>query len=64
MTHSNFLNLVEAELDQHVYRIMRQDFVIALFTEQKNVLSQVHNWKDRSVLGLATSSCLKRALKI
>lgn len=47
MTQSNFLNLGEAELDQHVYRIMPQDFVIALFTERRNVLSQVHNWKDK-----------------
>lgn len=47
MTQSNFLNLSEAELDQHIYRIMPQDFVIALFAERKNVLSQVHNWKDK-----------------
>ncbi len=47
MTQSNFLNLGEAQLDQHVYRIMPQDFVIALFAERKNVLSQVHNWKDK-----------------
>jgi hypothetical protein len=47
VTQSNFLNLGEAELDQHVYRIMPQDFVIALFAERKNVLSQVHNWKDK-----------------
>lgn len=47
MTQSNFLNLGEAELDQHVYRIMPQDFVIALFAERENVLSQVHNWKDK-----------------
>jgi len=47
VTQSNFLNLGEAELDQHVYRIMPQDFVIALFTERRNVLSQVHNWKDK-----------------
>lgn len=47
MTQSNFLNLGEGELDRHVYRIMPQDFVIALFAERKNVLSQVHNWKDK-----------------
>jgi len=45
VTQSNFLNLSEGEPDQHVYRIMRQDYVIKLFTE--NVLSQVHNWKDK-----------------
>jgi len=47
VTQSTFLNLGEAELDQHVYRIMPQDFVVALFAERKNVLSQVHNWKDK-----------------
>jgi len=34
-------------LDQHVYRIMRQEYVIALFADRQNVLSQVHNWKDK-----------------
>jgi hypothetical protein len=43
----NFLNLSESELDKHVYRIMKHDYVIALFTQRKNVLSQVHNWKDK-----------------
>lgn len=43
----HFLGLSEDELDQHIYRIMPQNYVIALFTERKNVLSQVHNWKDK-----------------
>lgn len=43
----NFLNLTEAELDQHIYRIMRESFVISLFADRTNVLSQVQNWKDK-----------------
>ena len=41
------LNLTNQELDQHIYRIMPEDYVINLFADQKNVLSQVHNWKDK-----------------
>ena len=41
------LNLTDEELDQHVYRIMPEDYVINLFVDQENVLSQVHNWKDK-----------------
>lgn len=43
----NFLNLADAELDQHIYRIMRESFVLSLFADRTNVLSQVHNWKDK-----------------
>ncbi|OWZ94118.1 hypothetical protein B9J07_06465 [Sinorhizobium sp. LM21] len=43
----NFLNLTEAELDKPIYRIMKEEHVIRLFTERRNVLSQVHNWKDK-----------------
>jgi hypothetical protein len=43
----HFLGLSEDELDQHIYRIMPQNYAIALFTERQNVLSQVHNWKDK-----------------
>lgn len=43
----NYLNLAGDELDQHVYRIMRAEYVVALFSGRKNVLSQVHNWKDK-----------------
>lgn len=46
-TAMNFLNLNEKELDQHVYRIMSQEYVVSLFTDKANVLSQVHNWKDK-----------------
>lgn len=47
LTEGNFLNLTEAQLDQHIYRIMRESYVISLFTDRANVLSQVHNWKDK-----------------
>lgn len=47
MTAMNFLGLKDADLDRYVYRIMPQDYVIALFTEKENVLSRVGNWKDK-----------------
>jgi hypothetical protein len=47
MADGNFLNLRDDELDQHVYRIMPQDYVFSLFAARQNVLSQVHNWKDK-----------------
>ena len=47
LTQGNFLNLTEAELDQHIYRIMPEAFVVSLFADRTNVLSQVHNWKDK-----------------
>jgi hypothetical protein len=47
LMEGNFLNVTEAELDQHIYRIMRESFVIRLFADRTNVLSQVHNWKDK-----------------
>ncbi|MBZ9765513.1 hypothetical protein LB526_01895 [Mesorhizobium sp. CA6] len=43
----HYLGLSNGELDQHIYRIMRQDYVIAMFADRQNVLSQVHNWKDK-----------------
>ena len=43
----NFMNLEEKELDRPVYRIMKEDYVISLFRDRQNVLSQVHNWKDK-----------------
>lgn len=43
----NFLNLKEHELDKPVYRIMSEAYVFSLFSCQQNVLSQVHNWKDK-----------------
>ena len=47
MTAMNFLNLEEADLDRHIYRIMPQAYVFALFRDKENVLSQVGNWKDK-----------------
>jgi hypothetical protein len=44
---SSVLNLTENELDRHIYRIMPEEYVINLFVDRKNVLSQVHNWKDK-----------------
>ncbi|WP_209427604.1 hypothetical protein [Pararhodobacter sp. SW119] len=41
------LNLSEDELDQHVYRIMPEEYVINIFADRENVLSQVHKWKDK-----------------
>ena len=41
------LNLNDDELDQHIYRIMPEKYVIDIFSQQTNVLSQVHNWKDK-----------------
>ena len=41
------INLTEKELDQHIYRIMPEDYVISLFAKRENVLSQIHNWKDK-----------------
>lgn len=43
----NFINLTESELDKNIYRIMPERFVINLFAERTNVLSQIHNWKDK-----------------
>ncbi|AUH64064.1 hypothetical protein [Paracoccus zhejiangensis] len=43
----NFLNLTETERDKPIYRIMKEEHVIRLFTERRNVLSQIHNWKDK-----------------
>lgn len=43
----HYLGLTDGMLDQHVYRIMRQEYVVALFADRQNVLSQIHNWKDK-----------------
>lgn len=43
----NFLNLTEKEIDTPIYRIMKEEHVIRMFAEQSNVLSQIHNWKDK-----------------
>ncbi|GJL66454.1 MAG: hypothetical protein NPIRA05_14250 [Nitrospirales bacterium] len=47
MTNVNFLNLSDSELDQHIYRIMKQEYVLAMFSQNQNVLSQMSNWKDQ-----------------
>lgn len=47
LSKGNLLNLTEAELDRPIYRIMPERFVISLFVDRTNVLSQVHNWKDK-----------------
>jgi hypothetical protein len=44
---SCIIGLNDDELDKHVYRIMPQEYVLSLFVERKNVLSQIHNWKDK-----------------
>lgn len=43
----NFLNLDDKELDQHIYRIMPQEYVFTLFSDSQNVLSKISNWKDK-----------------
>lgn len=45
MTVLNFP--ANANLDQHIYRIMKQDYVISLFKDRTNVLSRMSNWKDK-----------------
>ena len=47
MTTGHFLNLSDAELDQHIYRIMPQEYVFSLFSDRQNVLNRIHNWKDK-----------------
>lgn len=47
LSKGNLINLTEDELDQHIYRIMHESFVISLFTDRANVMSQFHNWKDK-----------------
>ena len=47
MPEDNFLYLTEEQVDEHVYRIMEQDYVISLFTDCENVLVQPSRWKDK-----------------
>ncbi len=43
-----FLNFKsEAELDEPVYRIMKQEHVISLFRNSQNAMSKFGNWKDK-----------------
>jgi hypothetical protein len=43
----NFLNFENSNPDQHIYRIMPEDYVLDLFASRRNVLSRIHNWKDK-----------------
>jgi len=43
----NFLNLSEEAKDQNIYRIMPQAYVLEMFKDNKNVLTQIHKWKDK-----------------
>lgn len=47
MSEGRVVNLSVAELDQHVYRVMPEEFVLALFNDRTNVLSSIQNWKDK-----------------
>lgn len=47
MQDGNFLDLTDTEKDQHIYRIMPEEYVYALFKNNQNMLSQPHNWKDK-----------------
>ncbi len=47
-TGLNFLNFTsEKELDQHIYRITKQDHVFSLFAKRENALAQTRRWKDQ-----------------
>lgn len=47
MPKSNYYNFDKSmEWDQHIYRIMKQEHVLALFNTNKNVMSKFGNWKD------------------
>ena len=43
----NFLNFENSNPDQHIYRILPQAYVLDLFAKRRNVLSRIHNWKDK-----------------
>jgi dipeptidyl aminopeptidase/acylaminoacyl peptidase len=44
----NYLNFpIDPDLDQYIYRIMKQEHVISLFKDRTNVLSRMSNWKDK-----------------
>lgn len=42
----NYLNLKEVELDEHIYRIMPEAYVRAMFANRENVLTRPRMWKD------------------
>lgn len=43
----HYLNFTDKQLDMHVYRIMKQDYVFSLFQKKENVLVQPNGWKDK-----------------
>ena len=43
----SIIGLNSEEMDQHIYRIMPEEYVIGIFNKNENVMSQVHNWKDK-----------------
>jgi len=45
--NANFLNLAAKDLDEHIYRIMPQKYVLAMFSGETNTLTQVHKWRDK-----------------
>ena len=47
MATGTYLNLSEEQMDTHVYRIMKQEYVFSLFTTGQNVLVQPKKWKDK-----------------
>ena len=48
MQEHQFMNFKSVhELDQPVYRIMKQEHVFSLFRESRNVMSKFSNWKDK-----------------
>lgn len=42
-----FLDLMDVDLDRHIYRIMPESFVISMFNNNENFLSKIGNWKDK-----------------
>lgn len=47
MAKGNFLHVTEKQMDAHIYRIMKEEYVVSLFTERENVLVQPGKWKDK-----------------
>ncbi|PYG26291.1 hypothetical protein [Pelagimonas varians] len=47
MQEHQFINFdAKCELDQPVYRIMKQEHVFSLFRDRRNAMSRFSNWKD------------------
>tara|TARA_R110002051_G_scaffold320520_5_gene406016 strand:+ start:15113 stop:15862 length:750 start_codon:yes stop_codon:yes gene_type:complete len=47
MAKGNFLYLTEQQMDAHIYRIMKEKYVVSLFKDRENVLVQPGRWKDK-----------------